>query len=167
MNGDAGPTRRLPLGWIAIGLLLFVCAIALLAYGGTMRAATLDERVHALASQLRCPVCQGETVADSNAEISVAIRALIRKDLSAGESPDQIKTYLLGRYPTISLAPSTSGIGQIAWLAPPLLIAGGIGLLLTLVTDWRRRGRRVGGRTSAAYLARVRAEIAAAEDGGD
>ena len=159
--------RDMPLGWISIGLLLFVCAVALVAYGGTSRAATLDERVHGLAAELRCPVCQGETVADSNAAISVVIRHLIRKDLAAGKSPDQIKAYLLTRYPSISLAPATSGIGQIAWLAPPLLAIGGVALLLTLVTDWRRRGRAPPAGTSAAYLARVRAEVAAVEERGD
>jgi cytochrome c-type biogenesis protein CcmH len=146
--------------------MLFVGAIALVAYGGAPRAATLDERVHALAAQLRCPVCAGETIADSNADISVAIRRLIRRDLAAGESPDQIKAYLLSRYPDISLAPSTSGLGQVAWLAPPLLVIGGIALLLTLLTDWRRRGRGAEG-ANPAYLARVQAEVAAGEEYGD
>jgi cytochrome c-type biogenesis protein CcmH len=156
--------RSSPLGWTAIVLLLFICAVAIVAYGGTSRAASLDDRVQALASQLRCPVCQGETVADSNAQISIAIRRLIRKDLAAGESPDQIKAFLLARYPSISLAPSTSGLGQVAWLAPPLLVIGGAALLLTLVTDWRRRGRGTLDRADAAYLARVRAEVAAGEE---
>src|SRR6202011_3736308 len=106
-----------------------------------------------------CPVCQGETIADSNADISVAIRRLIRKELAAGQSPDQIKGYLMARYPTISLAPSTSGVGSVAWLAPPLLVIGGIGLLLTLVTDWRNRGRGATDTARAIYLARVRAEV--------
>jgi cytochrome c-type biogenesis protein CcmH/NrfF len=88
---------------------------------------------------------------------------LIRKDLAAGESQDQIKAFLLARYPSISLAPSTSGLGQVAWLAPPLLIIGGVALLLTLVTDWRRRGRGASNRADAVYLARVRADLAAGE----
>lgn len=151
------------LGWIAIGWLLAVCALALLAYGNPSRPASLDDRTLALAAQLRCPVCQGESVADSQADIARGIRALIRHDLAAGQSPNTIRAYLLARYPTISLAPSTGGIGSVAWLAPPLLLLGSIGLLLTLVTDWRTGGRNRPVPARSIYLERVRAELAAEE----
>jgi cytochrome c-type biogenesis protein CcmH len=147
------------LGWIAIGLLLGICALALIAYGNPTSAQTLDQRTLAIAQQLRCPICQGVTVADSPSDISKAIRADIRRRLSQGESASAIKTYLLTRYPNISLAPSTSGIGSIAWVTPPLLLLAGVCLLAILVTDWRTRGRR---RASAgdSYVKRVRAEVA-------
>ncbi len=159
------------LGWLAIAWLLIVCAVALLAYGGTTAHASLYDRTQSLAAQLRCPVCEGQSVADSQSDIARGIRGLIQRDLARGESEGQIKAFLLARYSNISLAPSTSGIGTVAWLAPPLLVLGGLGLVLTLVVDWRTRGRRAGSRppnvtpTSAIYVERVRAELAADEAG--
>ena len=149
------------LGWIAIGWLLALCAIALVAYGSPQHA-SLDDRTQALARQLRCPVCQGESVADSPSGIAQTMRLTIRKRLAQGQSPEQIRGYFVSRYGSwILLAPPASGVGNLAWLAPPLLLLGGIALLLTLVADWRSRGR---GRLAAgkdAYLDRVRAELAA------
>ena len=150
------------LGWAAIGWLLAACALALALYGGGSTAATLDARTAALAQQLRCPVCQGESVADSPSGIAKSMRGVIRRRLEQGQSPDQIKSYLVSAYGRwILLSPPASGLGTLAWLGPPLLIAGGLGLLLALVTDWRRRGRLPEGDARSAYLRRVREELAA------
>jgi len=149
------------LGWIAIAWLLALAAVALAAYGAPAAATSLDDRTRAVAQQLRCPVCQGESVADSPSGIAAAMRAIIRRQLAAGRSPDQVKAYLVSRYGNwILLAPPASGIGSLAWLAPPLLVLAGIGLLATLLLDWRRRGRDPAASGSADYLARVRAELA-------
>lgn len=152
-------------GWIAIGCLLVILGVLLLAYGGSSSNASLDSRVQSLASQLRCPACQGESVAESTSDVAISIRAVIRQRLQRGQSSQSIANYLESRYPGISLAPSTSGLGSLAWLAPPLLILGGAGLLLTLILDWRARGRRRGEVALPEYLRRVRAELAA--DQGD
>ena len=149
------------LGWVAIVWLIALCAVGLAAYGNPPASTSLADRTQALAQQLRCLVCQGESVADSPSDLARAIRGLIRDQLAQGRSPDQIKRYLVTRYgDRILLAPPASGIGGFAWLAPPLLLLGGVGLLLTLAADWRRRGRAPATRGSAAYLARVRAELA-------
>lgn len=153
------------LGWIAIAWLLAVCALALVAYGSPAAAVTLDDRTRAVAVQLRCPVCQGESVADSPSGIAESMRSLIRQRLQSGQSPEAIKAYLVSRYGNwILLAPPSSGIGSLAWLAPPLLLLGGFALLATLVADWRSRGRtrETGGRS--AYLERVRSELVANRD---
>jgi cytochrome c-type biogenesis protein CcmH len=151
------------LGWIAIAWLLGLAGIALVAYGQPGHALSLDQRTHDVAQQLRCLVCQGESVADSPSDFAKSLRALIRQRLAAGESPAAIQSFLVSRYgDRVLLAPPTSGIGRIAWLAPPLLVLGGIGLLLTLIADWRQRGRTSAG-GSDAYLDRVQAELAAGE----
>lgn len=152
------------LGWIAIGWLLILCALALLAYGRADTAASLSDRTLAVARELRCPVCQGESVADSESGISQGMRVIIRRKLSEGQSSDSIKHYFVARYGNkILLAPPSSGIGDVAWLAPPLLVAGGMGLLLTLVFDWRSRSRMPLAPTSDVYLARVRTELSNSE----
>lgn len=151
------------LGWIAIGWLLALCALALAAYGQPRGTSSLDQQTQSVAQGLRCLVCQGESVADSPSDFAKSVRALIRKQLAQGESAGQIQSFLVSRYGNrILLAPPSSGIGNIAWFAPPLLVLGGVGLLVTLVLDWRRRGRRHDD-AAESYLARVRAELAAGE----
>jgi cytochrome c-type biogenesis protein CcmH len=152
------------LGWIAIGWLLILCTVALLAYGRASPAASLSERTLAVARELRCPVCQGESVADSQSGISQGMRAIIRQKLVAGQTPDSIKQYFVARYGNkILLAPPANGIGDVAWLAPPLLVAGGMGLLITLVFDWKSRSRVAVASIADGYLERVRIELESSE----
>jgi cytochrome c-type biogenesis protein CcmH len=153
------------LGWLAIGWLLAICVVALLAYGRPAAHQTLDQRTRAVASQLRCPICQGESVADSPSDIARSMRALIRERLAEGQSPAQIEAYFVSRYSRwILLAPPRAGVGNVAWLAPPLLLLGGLALLLTLVAGWRQGGRRASPEGSSPYLERVRAELAETVD---
>lgn len=155
------------LGWIAILWLLLVCVLALLAYGRPSATPSLEERTQTIAAQLRCPVCQGESVADSQAPVAQDIRHTIGVDLAHGQSPAQIRHGLDASYAGLSLAPPASGIGSLAWLAPPLLLLGGVALLLTMVADWRGRGRGPARVVRGDYLERVRAELAAREAAGE
>ena len=59
---------------------------------------SLDQRVHDVASQLKCPVCQGESVADSPSTISQQMRAVIRQHLQQGQSEQQVIQYFVSRY---------------------------------------------------------------------
>lgn len=150
-------------GWIAIGWLVLMCAVALVAYGQPAQSVSLDARTRAVAGELRCLVCQGESVADSPSDFARSVRGLIRQRLQQGQSSGQIESFLVSRYgDRILMAPPTRGIGDVAWLAPPLLVLGGIGLVLTLVADWRRHGREPSD-VRDEYLQRVRAELAAGE----
>lgn len=154
------------LGWIAIGWLLLLCALALIAYGNPAPHTSLSDRTMAVARDLRCLVCQGESVADSPSGFSQGIRGEIRRRLQAGETPDQIKSFLVAKYgDKILLAPPTNGIGDFAWLAPPVLVVAGAVLLLLLVYDWRQHGRTEPSAVRDEYLERVRAELAAGGPG--
>jgi cytochrome c-type biogenesis protein CcmH len=151
------------LGWLAIGWLLALCAVALVAYGRPTSTPSLDQRTLSVASGLQCLVCQGGSVAESPSGFAQSVRVLIRKQLAAGRSPSQVRSYLVSKYTdAILLEPPASGLGDLAWLAPPLLILGGLGLLSTLVYDWRRKGVGSQGKSRhAEYLERVRHELAA------
>jgi cytochrome c-type biogenesis protein CcmH len=154
------------LGWLAIAWLLALGAVALLAYGGSTKTQSLDQRTLSVASGLQCLVCQGESVAESPSGFAQSVRVLIRRQLRAGRTPDQIRSFLVSRYTNaILLEPPASGLGDLAWLAPPLLVLGGLGLLVILVYDWRGKG---GSKSVAAsrdvYLERVRQELAAESD---
>jgi cytochrome c-type biogenesis protein CcmH len=155
------------LGWVAIVWLVLLGGVAVFAYGRPTTRPSLDDRTIAVASTLRCLVCQGESIAESPSGFARSVRADIRRRLQQGQTPSQIQSFLVARYTeSILLEPPHSGLGNAAWLAPPLLLIGGLGLLATLIYDWRRRGRDDERQSRrGAYLERVRTELAMGADG--
>jgi cytochrome c-type biogenesis protein CcmH len=104
----------------------------------------LDDQVRAIAQELRCPVCAGETVADSNAEVSIQIRGIIRQKLQEGETPDQIRAYFVARYgESILLSPKPKGFTLGVWVAPVIALIVGLAIVLTVLRSWSRRGAPV------------------------
>jgi cytochrome c-type biogenesis protein CcmH len=87
----------------------------------------LEARARAITITLRCPVCQGESIDDSNAPISRDLRLLVRERILAGDSDAQVVDYVVARYGEFVLfKPRTTGSGLALWLAGPLmLLAGG------------------------------------------
>jgi cytochrome c-type biogenesis protein CcmH len=76
---------------------------------------------------IRCLVCAGQSVADSDADLAGDMRALIRKRIDGGESPDQIRTWLIERYgDSVSYDPPLSSRTAILWIMPLLFIGGGV-----------------------------------------
>lgn len=98
----------------------------------------LEARARAISLTLRCPVCQGESIDDSNAPISRDLRLAVRERLTAGDSDAQVIDYIVARYGEFVLFdPPARGINLILWLAgPAMLLAGGALAFATL----RRRG---------------------------
>ncbi len=93
-----------------------------------------DERQEAQAAylmqEIRCLVCQGQSVADSDAELAGDMRNLIRTRIAAGEKPAAIRRWLVERYGSwISFNPPASPIGWPLWAAPFVLLAGGLLLI--------------------------------------
>jgi cytochrome c-type biogenesis protein CcmH len=98
-----------------------------------------DEEVQAIASQLRCVVCQNLSVADSPSEMAHQMRDLIRERLQAGDRPEDVVAYFVQRYGEwVLLAPPARGLNLVLWLAPFGAVAGGLGVVLTLALRWRR-----------------------------
>jgi cytochrome c-type biogenesis protein CcmH len=103
----------------------------------TPPAVTLDQRVHDVASQLKCMVCQGESVADSPAELSQQMRAVIRQQLQEGKSEQEVIQYFVDRYGnSILLAPPWQGFSLLAWLVPIVMLLAGMILLFFVVREW-------------------------------
>lgn len=124
-------------------------------------AASLEEQVHHLSAELRCPVCQGLSVADSPSGMANQMRDLIRERLQAGESPEAIKAYFVERYGEwILLAPKREGFNLLVWVLPFLGLGGGGVVLVFVLRRWRRRPDAVSESVDAAYLERVRHEMA-------
>ena len=101
--------------------------------------AALETRARAISRDLRCPVCQGEAIDDSNAPISRDLRLLVRERLVAGDSDAEIIDYIVARYGEFVLFnPRASGSGLILWLAGPAMLLAGGGLAFAMT---RRRAK--------------------------
>lgn len=87
-----------------------------------------EAKAEALMEELRCLVCQGQSIADSDAELAGDMRDLVRRRIAAGEKPPDIRAWLIQRYGTwISYKPTTEPAAWPLWLAPlALLLIGGL-----------------------------------------
>ena len=93
----------------------------------------------ALMQTLRCLVCQGQSIADSDAEMAGDMRALVRRRIEAGEKPDEIRTWLIERYGNwVSYDPPLEPITWPLWAAPVALVTAGIYLARTRFRRKRR-----------------------------
>jgi len=121
--------------WIGLGVVVVVAlAVVVWPHGDNSPSA----RAHALETQLKCPECQGLSVADSQAPTSLAIRADIKRRIARGESDAQIRQVYVDDYgQSILLTPQSSGVSLIVWVLPVVVLAlGATGIVYAL-----RRGR--------------------------
>jgi cytochrome c-type biogenesis protein CcmH len=100
-------------------------------------APELDERVRSLAHELRCLVCQNQTIADSNAPLAVDLRNQIREQLAAGKSDRDVIDFMVARYGDFVLYRPPFKASTVAlWLGPFVLLLAGAFVF------WRRVARR-------------------------
>jgi cytochrome c-type biogenesis protein CcmH len=137
--GRARSALRSPADALLVAATVVIVVASLLAVLG-LRPATLEERARRLESELRCPVCQGLSIADSPAELASEMRALVTDQLDAGASDADVRAYFVERYGRwILLAPDASGPNLLLWAVPGVLLIGGAG---AVVARARRRDRR-------------------------
>jgi cytochrome c-type biogenesis protein CcmH len=92
-----------------------------------------EAKALALMATLRCLVCQGQSIADSDAEMAGDMRALVRQRIAAGERPEAIRAWLIERYGKwVSYDPPLDALTWPLWAVPVLVLAGGA---------WLARGR--------------------------
>ncbi|HZT06663.1 MAG TPA: cytochrome c-type biogenesis protein CcmH [Chloroflexota bacterium] len=131
--GSRATQRRRPAGNALLGLGL--AAIALLMIPSIGRAASggdmpVDERARQIAQELRCPICEGLSVADSPSQLAVQMRGVIREKLESGESRDEIVRYFVQRYgESILMEPPRRGFTTVAWVAPYLALLATLAFL--------------------------------------
>ncbi len=88
--------------------------------------ARAEAQARALMGELRCVVCQGQSIADSDADMAADMRALVRQRIARGESPEAIRAWLIERYGDyVSYDPPLSGATVLLWATPILLLAVG------------------------------------------
>ena len=93
---------------------------------------TKEAEAMRLMHSLRCIQCQGQSIADSDAAMAGTMRAEVRQQIAAGEKPDAIRDWMIGRYGEwVSFEPDMKGAGLLLWIAP---------LLIFLASIWLARG---------------------------
>lgn len=97
-----------------------------------------EAQAKALMETIRCLVCQGQSIADSNAELAGDMRAMIRERIAAGEKPAVIRAWLVRRYGAwVTYEPPLDSATWLLWAAPVLLL--GLGILIARRSFRRRR----------------------------
>ena len=92
---------------------------------------SLELRYRQMSAELRCPKCQNQNIADSNAPIAQDLRKLLYKQLEAGATDEEILEYMVSRYGEfVRYKPRFSGVTLVLWLMPVLLIIGALVVVL-------------------------------------
>ena len=103
----------------------------------TMGTGTLEERTRDVASELRCPVCQGNSIQDSPSELAQEMKGVVRDQLAAGRTPEEVKQYFIDKYGEwILLEPKASGFNLVVYLLPIVGVLGGGLLIWRAVRKW-------------------------------
>lgn len=124
---------------LALIILLAMLALAASAQWIEYRDRGEEQRFRALTEELRCVMCQNQSLADSNAPIAHDLRLEIIKLMREGKSDEQIKQYLVERYTDFVLyKPQVKPMTWLLWFGPGLLILGGAAVIAVIV---RRQGR--------------------------
>jgi cytochrome c-type biogenesis protein CcmH len=122
--------------WQAFTLVLALACPTLHAAGTTGDAA-FERRVTHLTEELRCLVCQNQTLADSHAELAVDLKNQVREKLAQGQSDQDVLDFMVERYGDFVLyRPPLKGITWVLWFGPFLLLLAGLAILLL---KWREK----------------------------
>ena len=100
----------------------------------------LEARAKALQKELRCLVCQGQSIDESNAPLAADLRRLIRQQIQAGQSDNTIKDFLVARYGAfVLMKPPVREDTFFLWFGPAMLVMIGVGVIGVTVARSRRR----------------------------
>ena len=147
---------RAVLPWVALGAVLVVALIVLVAR--SQPSDSVNARAGRIAGQIKCPDCQGESVANSNTQIARSIRADIHKRVAAGDSDGEILAYYEQRYPDALIKPDSHGIGVIAWGLPVVAIVAALGGIALALRRWSRQPRLAASDDDERLVERARTE---------
>jgi cytochrome c-type biogenesis protein CcmH len=125
---------------LCLCLMCWCCPVASFA-AQAPSGAEFEQRLKILETELRCLVCQNQTLADSNAGLAEDLRKEVRTLAEQGKSDDEIKEFLTTRYGDFVLYnPPVKGITWLLWFGPFMLLAAGAGIFVFIV---RRRSKVV------------------------
>lgn len=124
---------------LGLGLLGFMGTVSARDAAPEAEDPVLEARMTRIAAELRCLVCQNQTIADSHAELAVDLRNQVRDMLRQGKSEEEILAYMTARYGDFVLyRPPFKATTALLWAGPAVLLLGGLGVLFAVL---RRRSR--------------------------
>jgi cytochrome c-type biogenesis protein CcmH len=114
-------------------------------------SAELDALTQRVASQLRCPVCQGLSLADSPSELAQEMKDVVRSQLAAGRTPDEVKQYFVAKYGEwILLEPARRGVNLLVYVLPVFAVLVGLGVIWLALGKWTSAAPAGGGLAASA-----------------
>jgi len=141
---------------LALGALLALAGLLVVVALRPASAPSREEVARQIAGDLRCPDCQGLSVADSNSGSAVEIRRQIEEQLTAGRSPDEVRQSFVDRYGEWILLSPTA---LLAWLLPALVLLAAVGALTVWIWRARRTRERAGGSAGPPVTEQDRARV--------
>ena len=124
---------------LAVAVVAAVAAVPLAQQPQPPDDSALEARTAQVASQLRCPVCQGLSIQDSPSELSQQMRAVVKDQLRAGKTPEEVTAYFVSKYGEwILLEPRPHGFNILVYAMPVLLVLTGLGVIFIAVRKWTR-----------------------------
>lgn len=108
------------------------------------RPQSLDDKAQEIYRSLMCPICPGQTIDQSQSELSAQMRAVVRDKLERGEAREEILEFFVERYGEgVLAAPAKSGFNLAAWISPfAAIIVGGV-IIWLATRKWVRRGKKL------------------------
>ena len=166
---STAPTRRHG-GFSCVALFCVLCVsvaspVCAREAAPTAEDVAVEKRMVAITEELRCLVCQNESLAASQADLAKDLRREIREQIRAGRSDQEILDFMVGRYGDfVRYRPPLKGSTLLLWFGPFLLLAGGVAGLVTFL---RRRARRVAEVTLSAEEQKKAEALLGLGDGGN
>ncbi len=127
------------IAWLMLGI------VALTAFAAcvTEDDLTPDQRAYTLDREIMCPVCDGQTIDQSHAQIAVDMKEIVREKIAEGESNKDIRDYFVARYGEVVLAaPEASGFNLLIWLMPVVIAGGGALAVVWVLKNMRRNSAK-------------------------
>jgi cytochrome c-type biogenesis protein CcmH len=136
----AGSTALRRGSWIAIALLAVVSLGVAAFDDGPAR--TTEEQVEAIARTLKCPVCESQSVADSESAPARAIRVEIARLVEEGQTSDEVRADIAASFgDEVQLVPPASGFAGLVWILPVVVVIVALAGVSAALARWRRRAR--------------------------
>lgn len=114
-------------------IILFIANLTINSFG--------NNSLYEISNELMCPVCQGQTVAESNSKLAISMREVIRNKISKGETKDEIIAYFVLQYgDSILSKPPAKGLNILLWIFPPFLLIGSLAFWILRIKKKQKHG---------------------------
>ena len=149
--------RLVTLAFLALTLALPVMSVQAVEPDEILKDPVLESRARAISLELRCLVCQNQSIDDSNAPLAKDLRVLVRDRLTSGETNEEVFDFIVARYGEfVLLRPRFAPHTLLLWIAPPLLFLIGI---FVIFRSYKRRSEEARSRTSKGLTAKEKSEL--------